>query len=90
MLRAARSKVKQISRHCANEFWLQLCNHIQVCADTSNLKGTYDGIKQAIGPTQSRIVPRKSATDDVVKDKSKEMERWVDPYSELYSRNECS
>ena len=37
------SKVQQISRHCANDFWFQLCNHIQVCADTSNLKGMYDG-----------------------------------------------
>ena len=45
MLRAARSKVQQISRHCTNNFWLQLCNRIQVCADTGNLKGMYDGIK---------------------------------------------
>ena len=52
MLKAAQSKVQQISRHCANDFWLQLCNHIQVCADTGNLKGMYDGIKQAIGPMQ--------------------------------------
>ena len=47
MFRAARKKVQQISRHCASEFWLQLCNHIQACADTGNLKGMYDGIKQA-------------------------------------------
>ena len=86
MLRAARSKVQQISRRCANDFWLQLCNHIQVCADTGNLKGMYDGIKQAIGPMQSRIAPLKSATGDAIKDKSKQMERWVEHYSELYSR----
>ena len=42
------SKVQQISRCCANEFWLQLCNPIQVCADTGKLKGMYDGMKQAI------------------------------------------
>ena len=53
MLRAARSKIQQISRRCANDFWLQLCNHIQVCVDTGNLKSMYDGIKQAIGPMQS-------------------------------------
>ena len=57
MLRAARSKVQQISRRCANDFWLQLCNHIQVCADTGSLMGMYVGIKQAIGPMQSRRVP---------------------------------
>ena len=86
MLRAARNKVQQISRRCANDFSLQLCKHIQVCADTGNLKGMYDGIKQAIGPMQSRIAPLKSATGDAIKDKSKKMERWVKHYSELYSR----
>ena len=45
----------------------------------------YDGIKQAIGPMQSQIAPLKSATDGI-KDKSKQMERWVEHYSELYSR----
>ena len=86
MLRADRNKVLQISRRCANDFWIQLCNHIQVCADTGNLKGMYDGIKQAIGPMQSRIASLKSATGDAIKDKSKQMERWVEHYSELYSR----
>ena len=85
MLRAAQSKVQTISRHCVNDFWLQLCNHIQVCADTCNLKGMYDGIKQAIGPMQSQIAPLNSATGDAIKDKSKQMERWVEHYSELYS-----
>ena len=48
------------------------------------LKGMYDGIKQAIGPMQSRIAPLKSATGDAIKDK--QMERWVEHYSELNSR----
>ena len=47
MLRAARGKVQRISRCYANDFWLQLCKHIQVCADMGNLRGMYDGIKQA-------------------------------------------
>ena len=46
----------------------------------------YDGIKQAIGPMLSPIVPLKSATGDAIKDKSKQMECWVEHYSELYSR----
>ena len=59
MLRVAQCKVQQISRHCANDLGFRLCNRIQVCADTGNLKGMYDGIKQAIGPMQSRMVPLK-------------------------------
>ena len=67
MLKAVRWNVKQISRRCANDFLLQLCNHIQVCADTGNLKGMYDRIKQAIGPMQLQIAPLKSATGDAIR-----------------------
>ena len=35
---------------------------------------------------QSRIAPLKSTTGDAIRDKSKQMECWVDHYSELYSR----
>ena len=35
---------------------------------------------------QSRTAPLKSATGDAIKYKSKQMECWVDHYSELYSR----
>ena len=35
---------------------------------------------------QSRTAPLKSATGDAIKDKSKQMELWVEHYSELYSR----
>ena len=35
---------------------------------------------------QSRIAHLKPATGDAIKDKSKHMERWVEHYSELYSR----
>ena len=51
-LREARSKVQQISRRCANDYWLQFSSDIQIAADTGNIKGMYDGIKQALGPTQ--------------------------------------
>ena len=35
---------------------------------------------------QSRTAPLKSATGDAIKDKYKQMEHWVEHYSELYSR----
>ena len=35
---------------------------------------------------QSQTAPLKSATSDAIKDKSKQMERLVNHYSELYSR----
>ena len=50
------------------------------------MKGMYDGIKQALGPMQLRIASLKSATGDAIKDKSKQMECWVEHYSEVYTR----
>ena len=35
---------------------------------------------------QSRIAPLKSATGNAIKDKSKQMEWWLEHYSEFYSR----
>ena len=54
ILRGARSKVQQRARQCANDYWLQLCSQIQITADTGNIKAMYDGIKQALGPTQKK------------------------------------
>ena len=46
----------------------------------------YDGIKQGLGPTQKKTAPLKSATGEVIQDRTQQMDRWVEHYSELYSR----
>ena len=56
-LRAARGKVQQTARRCANEFWQQLSNDIQTAAATGNIKRMYEGIKCALGPTQTKTAP---------------------------------
>ena len=86
ILRAARSKVQQHARQCANDYWLQLCSQIQIAADTGNIKVMYDGIKQALGPTQKKTAPLKSATGEVIQEREQHMERWVEHYTELYAR----
>ena len=85
-LRAARSKVQQTARKCANEYWQELSCYIQTAGDTGNIRGIYDGITKALGPTQSKTAPLKSISGEVITDKGKQMEGWVEHYSELYSR----
>ena len=46
-LRAARSKAQRTARRCANNYWLQLSESIQQTSDTANIRGMYEGIKQA-------------------------------------------
>ena len=85
-LRTARSRVQQVARQCANDYWLKLCAKIQTAADTGNIRGMYDGIKQALGPSQKKTAPLKTAEGDVIQDRDKQMERWVEHYSNLYSQ----
>ena len=85
-LRTARSKVQRTARRCANEYWQELSNDIQTAAETGNIRAMYEGIKKALGPTQSKTAPLKSRNGEVITDKGKQMERWVEHYSELYSR----
>ena len=70
-LRDARSQVQQTARRCANEYWIHLSEEIQVASLTGNIRGMYEGIKKAFGPTQSKTAPLKSATGEVITDKKK-------------------
>ena len=87
ILRAARNKVQQSARRCANEYWTQLSQDIQTAAITGNINGMYDDIKKALGPTQSKTAPLKSSTGSIITDKGQQMEKWVEHCSDLYSRD---
>ena len=84
-LRAARRKAQQTARHCANNYWLQLCQSIQTSSDTGNIWGMYDGIKKTTGPTIKKTAPLKIKSGEVIIDSNKQMESWVEHYFELYS-----
>ena len=67
-LRLAHSKVQQAPRRCSNDYWLQLCSQLQIAADTGNIKGMYDGIKQGLSPIKKKSAPLKSATGVIIQD----------------------
>ena len=66
-------------------FWCEVHDK-QTAAITGNIRGMYDGIKRALGPTQSKTAPLKSSSGAIITDKVQQMERWVEHYSDLYSR----
>ena len=85
-LRAARSKAQQTAQRCANDYWLQLSDNIQQASDSGNIRGMYEGIKQATGKPTKKTAPLKSKTGEVITDRDKQMGRWVEHYLELYAR----
>ena len=86
ILRAARGKVQQTARRCAKAYWTQHSRDIQTAAIKGNIRGMYDGIRKALGPTQSKTAPIKSSSGEIITDKGQQMESWVEHYSDLYSR----
>lgn len=46
----------------------------------------YEGIKKAISSIQIKIAPFKSGTGKVIKGKREQLERQMEHYSELYSK----
>jgi hypothetical protein len=83
--KSAKGTVQRLARKCANDYWLQLCRSIQVSADTGNTGRMYEGIKKAMGPTRKSTRTLKSASGEVINDKEKQMKRWVEHYSDLYT-----
>ena len=57
-----------------------------MCADTNNIQGMYSGIKKAIGPMKKVVAPIKSLSGEKITDRERQMSRWVEHYSDLYSR----
>ena len=84
-LRAAKNKAQQAARRCANTYWLNLCSSIQTAADTNDVRGLYEGIRKATGPTSSKTAPLKSKSGEIITDQAKQLERWVEHYLELYA-----
>ena len=85
-LRDATLKAKKAAKECANSYFLDLAGNIQMAADTGNIRGVYEGIKKATGPTPSKAAPLKELDGSVITDKSQQMSRWVGHYTELYHR----
>ena len=46
----------------------------------------YDGIKNALEPTLNKTAPLRSSTVEIITDKGHQLKRWVEHYSDLYSR----
>ena len=86
IFRIARNKAQQTAQGCTNEYWTELSENIQSAAKTGNVRGMYDGIKKALGPILKKIAPLRSSNGEVITVRRHQLGRWVEHYSDLYSR----
>ena len=84
-LRRARNNVQRESRRCPNEYLQSLCISINSAFESGNLKEYYSLLKVAMGPTASKSVALKGSDGQLITDRSKQLDRWIEHYSELHS-----
>ncbi|XP_048004286.1 uncharacterized protein LOC125240437 [Leguminivora glycinivorella] len=84
-LKKAKASLQRSSRFYANAYWTELCQGIQASADAGNMGGVYEGIKRALGPPTKKTAPLKEADGSVITNSSRQMARWVEHYTGLYS-----
>ena len=84
--RLARSNCQRIVRKCANNYWLNLYEDVQIAADFGSARTMYNGMKIAFGPTVNTTAPLKSTSGAIITHKKDHMKRWAEHYQELYSQ----
>lgn len=89
-LRAAISKAQKTARHGYRLLTrTQRYHPIQVAALSGSIKAMYNGIKRTVEPAQNKTAPLKPSTGEVFSDKNKQMERWIEQYTDCAKHNYC-
>ena len=83
-LQAARSEAQRLSRKCANDYWNTLAEEVQHASDTGNIKMMFKGLKKAFGPSPAKCAPLRALSGELIRDKHKQLDRWVEHYEALY------
>ena len=87
-LQSARSNAQRCARRCANEYWLDLCACIQSGVKTSIIKAVYVRWNQAgTWSFSEQNSSLKTASGGIIQDRVQQMKRWIEHYSELYTRD---
>uniref|UniRef100_H3A800 Reverse transcriptase domain-containing protein n=1 Tax=Latimeria chalumnae TaxID=7897 RepID=H3A800_LATCH len=83
----AKAAVQKATRECAQKYWQEMCKKIQICFERGDLRGTYDGIKEALGPTCKKTANLKAKDGTILTDRKEQLDRWTEHYKELYSKD---
>ena len=86
-LTTAKRDMQLLTRTALHQCWTNLSQRIQYCADTGDLHGIYQGIKEAIGPTSKKTATLLSEDGRPISDPGKQLDRWADHFSTLYNKD---
>ena len=80
--------MQRCNRRCANEYWPEICASIHFAVETANIKAicTMKSSRHLV-LLRKKTGPLNFATGEIIQDRTKQMERWVEhDYSELSAR----
>jgi len=86
-LTTAKRDMQRLTRTALHRYWTNLSQCIQCCADTGDLHGMYQGIKEAISPTSKKTATVLSEDGRPISDPGKQLDRWTDYFSSLYNKD---
>jgi len=84
-LTTAKRGMQGLTRAALHQYWSNLSQCIQCCADIGDLHGMYQGIKEAISPTSKKTATVLSENGRPISDPGKQLDRWSDHFSFFYS-----
>ena len=81
--------MQRCKRRCANEYWPELCGSIHSAVETGIIKAICtmksSGLLVLLRK-KKEIAPLTFATGEVIPDRAQQVERWVEYYAELSTR----
>ena len=73
-------RAQQTARLYANKYWTDLANSKQYASNLGDIREMYQKIKIATGKATQKTAPLKSKYGDIISDKPKQLERWMEHY----------
>ncbi|KAI8484505.1 hypothetical protein Bbelb_377760 [Branchiostoma belcheri] len=86
--RSTCSKLQRSLRTMQNNWWTQLAETTQLCADIGDYRGFYEALKAVYGPTHQVVAPLRSTDGQTLfTDKASILNRWTEHFQTLFSAN---
>ena len=84
--RSACSNLQRKLRIIQNEWWTNIAEKTQLCADTGDYRGFYEALKAVYGPSHQVVSPLRSTDGQaLLTDKASILNRWAEHFQTLFS-----
>lgn len=85
-LKQACCNVQRVTRIAMQAYWSTLCDRIESSASIGNIRGVFEGLKEALGPVPKKSSPLCSLSGELLTDLESQLARWAEHYSLLYAQ----